>query len=353
MGSQAEDVPGSPRYQSVSPGWPSYCPVSTRYNPGVLLRNMYAPVSLPHRPVAPMQPPEPMTEDGSIALSSRTLTPNETTTTGVNTTSDINNIASSATSSELPLEVTMHDADAAALEAILNSIHYRNTSKHVTNTIKYVTEDPGMLLRIGKMANKYGFVGALKFAAQDWIEFAAAEATEEPESSPYAMWQLAMASCWLDYDKGFETATRALLYSCGWSYLQLRDECVDDDSDITDMNLIPEYMMGRFEAMLEERRGQLRLCPHVMNKRDWTSREIVTSWMGGLGLGDGGQGRNTTTTTGNGSAAWQVSIEEAIEAVTPCRNWSISEESYILAKHAAESLRGDVRGLSLASVRCE
>jgi hypothetical protein len=62
-----------------------------------------------------------------------------------------------------PVEVSLPDDNAAALELICAIIHHRN--KKVPQTFA-----AGEVLGIAATADKYGCVDALKFASENWLQ---------------------------------------------------------------------------------------------------------------------------------------------------------------------------------------
>jgi len=110
-------------------------------------------------------------------------------------------------SSAAPKDISLPEDDAAALEIIFNVIHCRTDA--IDDPL-----DPSLVLRVAIMADKYDFIEALKYAARDWMK---CDAVRDAEN----LWRLAIASCWLRDDRGFENNTLALLCQYGGSYVNL------------------------------------------------------------------------------------------------------------------------------------
>ncbi|KAK3937431.1 hypothetical protein QBC46DRAFT_392642 [Diplogelasinospora grovesii] len=139
-----------------------------------------------------------------------------------------------ARSPEAPKNVALPEDDAEALEIILNVLHYR--ADEVDDPLA-----PASVLRVAIATDKYDLTPSLKLVIRDWLKCdGVTDATE--------LWQLAIAACWLGNDIAFEAITRSLLQRYGGSFIKLGE---------TDR--MPPDVRVRLPALMEERRGQLRL----------------------------------------------------------------------------------------------
>jgi hypothetical protein len=104
-----------------------------------------------------------------------------------------------------PKEIDLPKDDAGALWIMFSVMHGRIYG--VPDPL-----DPGMILRVSRMADKYDCGVSLKYPPTSWLQ-------DDSSMEDHQRWQLMAAAYYFNNDKGFADKTRHFIYNFQGSYL--------------------------------------------------------------------------------------------------------------------------------------